>query len=607
MDKKNTIIGVLLLIAAFASLQLGSRMQPTPAPPAPEIGGQQTAPMPGAPSVAPVPGTVTQGIAVPDAAFAPLADAQADANVTTLSNDYIEARFSDFGGALLEVAFRHYPATRTTSDPYVFNATRVHPILAITNVPGLGPDVRYERVSASGDEVVYRAVLEGRMEVTRRYRIHRHEGAGDPYVIRHETSMRNIAGSGAPQTITEVALGTTALSSPTDWGQYLAVGMYHGSGRPEYTERGELDGGGFLAWIGLRDGTPRSQLVKDGTVVWASVSDQFFASIYTSDEPGIGTITRRVELPPFPGSSRPNAGLAGTARYTMAAVGIGETATLGGNLYVGPKEYTRLRGFDNGEAKVMRFDAFFFSRMFLSGILAPLLNMLMTTTQEWVGNWGVAIILMTLLLKFITLPFTLAASRSAKRMAKLQPMMKELREKFKDNPQKMNQATIALFKEHRVNPMGGCIPILITIPLFVAFFAMLQGTAELRFASFLWTTDLSAPDTVARIWGFPLNIMPLLMGATMIFQMRLTPTPTTDNVQMQVFKFMPYIFTAFCYTFPAGLALYSTVNGIFTIVQQLLVNKYSKDPAPVSPGGTATATAGTLSGRPPKKGGKKRR
>ena len=119
------------------------------------------------------------------------------------------------------------------------------------------------------------------------------------------------------------------------------------------------------------------------------------------------------------------------------------------------------------------------------------------------------------------------------------------------------------------------------MPLFVAFFAMLQSTAELRFQSFLWSHDLSAPDTVARLFGLPINIMPLLMGATMIYQMKLTPTPTTDNAQAQIMKFMPIVFTLICYNFAAALALYSTVNGVFTIIQQIIVNKTTNDPAAI--------------------------
>ena len=129
-----------------------------------------------------------------------------------------------------------------------------------------------------------------------------------------------------------------------------------------------------------------------------------------------------------------------------------------------------------------------------------------------------------------------------------------------------------------MNPVGGCLPILITIPFFMGFFQMLQSTAELRFAPFLWASDLAAPDTVTHIYSFPLNIMPLLMGATMIFQMRLTPSPSVDNAQMKMMKFMPVIFTLFCYNFSCALSLYSTINGLFTIGQQLVVNRM-KDPA----------------------------
>jgi YidC/Oxa1 family membrane protein insertase len=212
---------------------------------------------------------------------------------------------------------------------------------------------------------------------------------------------------------------------------------------------------------------------------------------------------------------------------------------------------------------------------------------------------------MTIGLKLITLPLTLAASKSAKRMAKLSEPMKALREKYKDNPRKQQEATMALFKEHKVNPAGGCLPILLTIPLFVGFFAMLQGTAELRFQNFLWVHDLSAPDTVWHVpgLGLPLNIMPLLMGATMIFQMRLTPTPTTmEGPQATMMKIMPWIFTLFCYNFAAALALYSTINGLFTIVQQVLVNKYSKDePVGISPASIATRTGKSLKNVTPKK------
>jgi YidC/Oxa1 family membrane protein insertase len=148
-----------------------------------------------------------------------------------------------------------------------------------------------------------------------------------------------------------------------------------------------------------------------------------------------------------------------------------------------------------------------------------------------------------------------------------------------------------VFKQHKVNPVGGCIPVLITMPLFIGFFAMLQCTAELRFQPFLWAHDLSAPDTIATVLGIPINIMPLLMGATMYYQMQITPTPSVDNMQMKMMKFMPVIFTFICYNFSCALSLYSTINGLFTIGQQMVINRMkdpdSPAPATTGPGGKA--------------------
>ncbi|WP_221031294.1 membrane protein insertase YidC [Actomonas aquatica] len=578
MDKKNSVIGVLLLVAAFAFLFLGQRFAPPP-PPAPEVAPSQ-APLPTAENQATPAASQPVSSAPADAEFAALSESNDDEVLTTLENDYLRVSFTNFGGAIGEVAFKHYESRLESGMPFVFNQPRVEPILAINDVPGLGSKTAYRLVSATDTEVVFRAVLEGRVEVTRRYSLGTDTEGSDPYLIRHDTTMRDLSGNGSPQTLAAFNLGTTSLVSPSDYGQYLNVMSWNGEDET-FTKPAEMEGGGFLATIGLKDGAPKSSLTKGDNVVWAAAKNQFFVSLYTGDTVGLNTTARRVELPPFPGSSRPNKGITGVVNYTVPAIAPGGSVEMGGTLYVGPKEYTRLREFGQKQSEVMQFAPFFFSKMMLSGVIAPMLNLTMVKMHEWVGNWGVAIVLMTLILKLITLPFTLAASRSAKKMSKLQPLMKEVREKYKDNPQKMNEATIKIFKENKVNPMGGCIPIFITMPLFVAFFAMLQGTAELRFSDFLWVADLSAPDTVWRLWGLPLNIMPLLMGATMVYQMRLTPTPTTDNAQAQIMKFMPIVFTLICYNFAAALALYSTVNGVFTIIQQVIVNKTTKDPGEV--------------------------
>jgi YidC/Oxa1 family membrane protein insertase len=360
-----------------------------------------------------------------------------------------------------------------------------------------------------------------------------------------------------------------------DNGMYLNVSAYDGEDTT-YVERSDLKGGGFLNKPLLET------LDRDVPGLrWAAVKNQFFAAVYTPDQPGRGVSVRRVRFEPFVGTGKENIGITAAARFEPVTVAPGASATLGGLLYVGPKEYTRLARFAHDEDRVMQFDFYFFNRLFFSRYVAPLMNHLMVFIHDRiVPNWGWAIVLMTIALKIITLPLTLAASKSAKKMAKFGPLFQEINEKYKDNPTKKQQAIMELYKQKGFNPVGGCLPILLTIPLFVGFFAMLQGTAELRFQPFLWAHDLSAPDTIWRIPGLnlPLNIMPLLMGATMIVQMRLTPTsPNMDPMQAKMMKFMPWVFALFCYNFSCALALYSTVNGLFTIFQQLAVNKFMKD------------------------------
>jgi YidC/Oxa1 family membrane protein insertase len=174
-------------------------------------------------------------------------------------------------------------------------------------------------------------------------------------------------------------------------------------------------------------------------------------------------------------------------------------------------------------------------------------------------------------------------------MSALAPKMQELKEKYKDDPTRMNQEVMKLYKEHGVNPVGGCLPMMIQIPIFFGLFSMLGQAAELRNARFLWVHDLSQPDTLFTIsglgWipilgngtGLPINILPLIMGSTNLWLMRMTPK-TGDSTQQKVMMFMPLIFLFFCYNFAAALALYYTTQNLFTILQ-LYQNR--KQPAPV--------------------------
>ena len=139
-----------------------------------------------------------------------------------------------------------------------------------------------------------------------------------------------------------------------------------------------------------------------------------------------------------------------------------------------------------------------------------------------------------------------------------------------------------LFKENRVNPAAGCLPVFIQIPIFIGLYYMLRTSSEIRFQSFLWIKDLSLPDTIATIGSFPVNILPIIMGVTMLIQMKVTPTPSMDGMQQKIIMFMPFIFLIFCYNFPAALVLYWTVQNLFTIFQQWLTNRHTKMAQPVT-------------------------
>jgi len=596
MDKKNTLIGGLLIVAAFASLYLGQKFSPAPAPAPTSTAAVQPAGPAADSATATVSGTVatTPAAAPANAAFSSLAKDPGTATITTLENEFITAHFTDHGGAIRDIAFRKFPAELHHPEPYVFNGQHADPVLALVDFPGLDRHTAFELVSQSATEVVYRAVLGGQVEVTRRYSIvAQPDDKHDPYQLRHETTLRNLTGQVVPIPRLALSLGTIAPVSDTVYGQKISTGYSTGSDQT-FVHRTDLEGGNGFLGLGARES--KSSITSGGAVAWASIDNQFFTGILTPDQPGVGLVTHRVKLIPNAPDDQHNAyGLSGAAQFDVKPLAANGQASFALSYYAGPKEYRRLSNSDIFKAdqdKVMQFGFFkFFSQILLT---------LMTWVHHWLPNWGLAIIITTLILKIVFVPFTVAASRSAKRMQKIQPEMQAVREKFKDNPQKMQAATMELFKKHKVNPLGGCIPILITMPFFFGFFQMLPSAAELRFVPFLWASDLSAADTVAHIFGFPLNIMPLLMGATMIIQMRLTPQPSVDNAQAKMLKFMPYIFILFCYSFSCSLALYSTINGIFTIGQQLVINRMKDDGDPA----TAPVGADGLKNVTPRKGGK---
>lgn len=226
-------------------------------------------------------------------------------------------------------------------------------------------------------------------------------------------------------------------------------------------------------------------------------------------------------------------------------------------LYYGPKDVTILKSVGSNLSEAIDFGFF--------KILAKPLHIVLNFFYKYVGNYGIAIILLTVILKLIFWPLTQKSYVSMKAMQTLQPEMKKLREKFKNDKEGLNRKMMELYKEHRVNPLGGCLPMFVQIPVFFALYKVLLDTIELRHAPFMfWLTDLSIKD--------PYYITPLVMGLTMFIQQKLTPS-TMDPMQAKMMMAMPVVFTFMFLNFPAGLVIYWLVNNLLTIFQQYLIYK----------------------------------
>jgi YidC/Oxa1 family membrane protein insertase len=185
--------------------------------------------------------------------------------------------------------------------------------------------------------------------------------------------------------------------------------------------------------------------------------------------------------------------------------------------------------------------------------------------QGFLGNWGWSIIVLTIFIKILLYPLSAASLKSMAKMRTLQPEMARIKELYGDDRQKAGQEQMALFKKHRVNPLGGCFPMLLQMPVFIALYWVLSESVEIRHSPWIiWIQDLSAKD--------PLFILPLIMGASMFLMQKLQPAPT-DPMQAKVFQLMPIMFTFFFLMFPAGLVLYWTVNNLLSILQQWFVNR----------------------------------
>lgn len=237
-------------------------------------------------------------------------------------------------------------------------------------------------------------------------------------------------------------------------------------------------------------------------------------------------------------------------------IAVGEQKTLSSKLWVGPKDQDVMNEVAENLGLTVDYGWLWF-------ISKPLFKLL-TFIQSFVGNWGLAIIVLTFIVRGVMFPLTKAQYTSMAKMRLLQPKIQEIRERYKDDRQKAGAETMKLYKTEKVNPLGGCLPLIIQMPIFIALYWTLMESAELRQSAFiLWIKDLSVYD--------PFFVLPLLYGVSMFIMQKMSPTAVTDPLQKKIFMAMPFVFTFMFCTFPAGLTLYWLVSNCFTILQQVII------------------------------------
>jgi YidC/Oxa1 family membrane protein insertase len=473
----------------------------------------------------------------------------------SLENDEICVCFNSIGAGIQDVKLKRYPAVNGREAPFVFNENARLPALVLS----FGDAHRfllanYDIVSQSDGAVAFRKTMKNGIVVEREYQIAKHN---IPYVLTTQLRFINPTDKAYDLENVFVGLGSFPATQSDVSGDYLNFGYY--DGREAHFIRGSdfCTKNGFF---GIGKEPAKTQIIGNDKIIWGSVKNQFFTGVFTPKVPGCGFVA----TPDTPTGAM-NGSVVGSVALAVGRIDPGQMKTIDADFYIGPKDYVLLDRLGQEQDRVMQFGIF--------GFVSKLLLLLMKGIYNLLGNWGATIIALTVIVKLLLWPLTTAQVRSSRKMSKLQEPIKKIKEKYRDNPQKLQAEILKLFRDNRVNPAAGCLPIFIQIPIFLGLYFMLRTTAEMRFASFLWIPDLSLPDTVAHLGHFPLNILPLIMGLSMVWQMKVMPTPSMDGVHGWVFKLMPIVVLIFCYNFPAALVLYWTVQNLLTIAQQTILNR----------------------------------
>ncbi|MDW7655433.1 MAG: membrane protein insertase YidC [Nitrospiraceae bacterium] len=318
-------------------------------------------------------------------------------------------------------------------------------------------------------------------------------------------------------------------------------------------------GEGFIGLIGsaslvddkAEKETPDTELERKGSVQWVALQDKYFLSVLMPKQATSALAKKEGDKVVSAGVRMP-APLAGTSVALQ--------------LYAGPKEYDTLRSLNVGLEDTIDFGWFIFGSWTVVKSVAKPIFYVLRFIHDYTYNYGLTIILLTLAIKLLFVPLQYKSYKSMKMMQLIQPKVAAVQEKYKDDRDRLNKELIKLYRDQKVNPVGGCLPMILQMPVFVALFNILYMTIDLRQAPFmLWVTDLSVQD--------PYYVLPVIMGATMVIQQKITPT-TMDPTQAKIMLVLPVFMTFLFVNFPAGLVLYWLTNNVLTISQQVFTDQF---------------------------------
>lgn len=563
MDIKNTILGLLFLLAAIYVMYTSGKQQQQLQDSntyTQQMQKQQ-------PSEQKIPSAVVES-------------SQADSapeEIAVLEDEFVKVRFTNKGGAIKDVVLPKFKKTQNSDAPYVFNANDKVAALSLafeTLKDGTPlPFQKTFKLARSDKNVIAYEYVGKKVKITRAYSLAPSNSKGFiPYVISTLTKVENISKEDIPAQDIYLSLGMASPNAGDVYGTNLAFGVYDSEDTEFFNSSLFVDSKGFLG-IGSHK-AKAFEKVKVENVQWGVVKNQFFATVFTPTRPANGGFVEPVLIDPKAESNFMKIGLLGYLSFEEPVLKSGESREIEGSFYVGPKELENLVDLGKDQDLVMDFGwASFVSRPLL--VLLTIINSLVENiSPSW--SWGWAIIILTVFVRICLWPLTAVQIRSSLKMSKLQEPLAEIKKKYAGDQQKIGQETMKLYSEYGINPLAGCLPLLIQLPIFLGLYYMLQTSSGIRFAHFLWIQDLSLPDYIPgmeTIFGFPLHPLPIINALITFIQMHITPMPSTDKAQRVIFKLMPLIMLLFFYTFPSGLVLYWTVQSMIGVVQAILVNR----------------------------------